>query len=224
VAPLTVKAIIFDLDGTLVDSNIDFQKMKNRSIPFLESSGVKQGILSEKMTNYDIKKHSTKYLKRVGVQDSETKYLFQEVAKIINKIELEALETVQLIKDVEETLKELRRRQYKLGIVTRGCRDYVDAILKRLDLEKFFDAILARDDVENPKPDPEHPQKLMELLKVKPFETLLVGDRPIDDGNCAQNAGVKFVWFNKLRVKNSSTIKPDYEIESFIELLSILTK
>jgi HAD superfamily hydrolase (TIGR01549 family) len=224
VARLTVKAIIFDLDGTLVDSAIDFQKMKRRSIPFLESSGVKQGILTEEMTNYEIKMRSIEYLKRIGIQNCETECLFQEITKIINKIELEALDTIKLVKDGEETLNELKRRRYKLGIVTRGCRDYVDAILKRLRLVEFFDAILARDDVEKPKPDPEHPKKLMELLKVKPSETIFVGDRPIEDGACAHKAGVKFVWFNKKSLINSTTIKPDYEIESLTDLLSILTK
>jgi phosphoglycolate phosphatase len=219
---MTLKAIIFDFDGTLVDSDIDYRKMKRRSIALLEASGVKRGMLSEDLLNYKIGRRSTEYLKRKGVPDEKIQILFHKIAEIMNEIELEAVETVKPVDGVEETLKELKKRKLKLGIVTRGCREYVNEILQKLSYEPLFDAVLARDDVSKPKPEPEHPLQLMKILKVKPSETILVGDHPVLDALCAQNAGIKFVLFNKQRSKHTSTIKPDYEIESFSKLLEIV--
>jgi phosphoglycolate phosphatase len=187
----TLKAILFDLDGTLIDSEIDFQKMKRRTIRFLEVSGVKEGLLSEDMLNYDIENLALQHMRRNGVSEQEIEKIFHMVSEIMNEVELEALENVKIMDGVVDTLETLKKRGLKLGILTRGCREYVDGILRKFNLERLIDAVAARDDVSNPKPNPEHPRYLMEIIGVKPSETLLIGDHPMD-ALCARNVGIRY--------------------------------
>jgi len=84
----------------------------------------------------------------------------------------------------------------KLGLMTRSCREYAEKILERFNLRKYFDVIIARDDVENPKPDPSHAIKLLKLLNVSADEALFIGDH-WSDAECAKRSGLRFVWFKR---------------------------
>lgn len=186
-----MKAVIFDLDGTLVDSKIDFRKMKRKNIRLLEASGVEPGLLTEEMLNYDIERRAIEDLRTRGVPEEKIQRVFQKVAEIMSEIELEAIEDVKLLDGVVETLEKLKRLGLKIGIITRSCREYTNRILKKFELEGMIDAVAARDDILKPKPDPEHPRYLMKILGVKPSETVLIGDHPMD-ALCAKNVGLKF--------------------------------
>lgn len=217
-----VCAIIFDLDGTLVASIIDFQKMKTRVISFLEQSGVQAGLLNTALLNQDIEARAQAFLRNHGTTNNEIHTIFTEVTKIMNVIELEAIETVQPYLDAEEVLQHVSNLGFQLGVITRGCREYAEKALEKAQLHQFFTAIVARDEVTHPKPHPEHPQLLLKRLKVNPSETLLVGDSQTDI-LCAQNYSMRSVWINR---HNSNlphdTPRPDYEIISLIDLLDIV--
>jgi len=191
-----LKAVIFDLDGTLIDSKIDFRKMKRRNIRLLEASGVEKGLLTEEMLNHDIEKRAIEDLRKKGVSEEEIQRVFQKVAEIMSEVELEAIEDVKLLDGVVETLEKLKKIGLKIGIITRSCREYANRILEGFELERLIDALAARDDVLKPKPDPEHPRYLMKILGVKPSETVLIGDHPID-ALCAKNVGMRFFLIPK---------------------------
>jgi len=191
-----LKAVIFDLDGTLIDSKIDFRKMKRKNIRLLEASGVEQGLLTEEMLNYDIERRAIEDLRTKGVSEEEIQRVLQKVAEIMSEIELEAIEDAKLLDGVMETLEKLKRLGLKIGIITRSCREYTNKILEKFELERLIDAVAARDDVSKPKPDPEHPRYLMKLLGVKPSETVLIGDHPMD-ALCAKNVRMRFFLIPK---------------------------
>lgn len=193
---MILKAVIFDLDGTLIDSKIDFPKMKRRNIKLLEAAGVEQALLTEKMLNYDIERQAIEELRTKGASEKEIQRIFQKVAETMNEVEIDAITDAKLVDGVTGALDKLKRLGLKIGIITRSCREYANKILKKFELERFVDAVAARDDVLNPKPNPEHPQYLMEALDVKPSETVLIGDHPMD-ALCAKNAGIRFFLVSK---------------------------
>ena len=223
IALQSIRAIIFDLDKTLIDSTIDFQKMKTRVISFLEQLGVPPGLLNTALLNQDIEARAQAFLRDHGTTPHEIRMIFTRVTKIMNDIELEAIETVQPYLDAVETLQRLSDQGFKLGIITRGCREYAEKALAQAQLHQFFTAIVARDEVAHPKPDPEHPQLLLKRLKVNPAETLLVGDTPTDI-LCAHNHHMRCVWINRQNSNLPHRMpRPDYEITCLTDLVSIVT-
>ena len=113
----------------------------------------------------------------------------------MNEVELESLDEASIISGVPETLKALRERGLKIGLMTRSCREYAEKILEKFNLRKYFDVVIARDDVENPKPDPAHAMRILDLLDVSADETLFIGDH-WSDMECAKRSGLKFVLFS----------------------------
>lgn len=218
---LTLKAVIFDLDGTLINSAIPFKKMKSRIIKHLEDAGVTRGLLDEEMMNFEITSKAVEDLKSKGFSQQFIKKTLDEVSKIMNEVELESLDDASLIPNVPETLKALKNRGLKLGLMTRSCREYAEKILSKFNLRKYFDVIIARDEVENPKPDPSHAIKLLEFLNVSAGEVLFVGDH-WSDAECARRSGLKFILFGQekgnSRIKDLSILK----IKNMKEILRII--
>jgi HAD superfamily hydrolase (TIGR01549 family) len=189
---LHLKAVIFDLDGTLINSVIPFKEMKRMIIKRLEAIGVTHGLLNDEMLNFDIAQNALQDMQNKGFTQQRIQQAFDEVSEIMNDFELKSIGKATLIRGVPETLKALKTRKIKLGVMTRSCREYAEKLLAKFGLRNFFDAVVARDDVTNPKPDPEHAFYMLRLLGVSPQEALYVGDH-WSDAECARRAGLKFV-------------------------------
>ena len=217
-----LRAVIFDLDGTLVKSTIAFPKMKTLVISYLEQSGVQQGLLNTGLLNQDIEARARAYFQDHKIPDTEIRRIFTTVTQIMNNIELEAIETVQPFPDAVETLQQVSELGFKLGVLTRGCREYAEKALAKVQFQQFFTAIAARDEVNYPKPNPEHSQLLFKRLKVHPSETLLVGDSQTDLLS-AYNSNMRCVWINRQNSNLPPNIpEPDYELSSLIHLPEIV--
>jgi HAD superfamily hydrolase (TIGR01509 family) len=218
-----LRAIIFDLDGTLINSTIAFHKMKTLVISFLEQSGVQQGWLNTGLLNQDIEARARTYFHDHKIPDTEIARIFTTVTQIMNDVELEAIETVQPYPDANETLQHVSELGSILGILTRGCREYAEKALVKVQFQRFFTAIAARDEVSYAKPDPEHSQLLLTRLKVHPSETILVGDSQTDLLS-AYNSNMRCVWINRQSSNLPPNIpRPDYELSSLTYLPEIVT-
>ncbi len=191
-----MKAVIFDLDGTLINSTIPFKKMKSKIIQHLERKGVTPGLLNDGMLNFEITGKAEEDYRRRGISEEEIRGTLRQVSQIMNRFELESLDNATLVEDVPETLTHLKAKGFKLGIMTRSCREYAQRILDKFGLGEFFDAVVARDDVEAPKPNPKHAFHLLGLLAVPAEEALYVGDH-WSDGECARKAGLRFVLLRR---------------------------
>lgn len=134
-------------------------------------------------------------------------------------------ELVEEYETVYETVQELKKQGYKIGIVTTKARQTVEMGLKLSKLDQFFDVVVTIDDVEHVKPHPEPLQKALKLLDAKPEETLMVGDNHHDIVG-GQNAGTKTVavsWTLKGRAYLEA-YKPDYVLDKMSDLLPILSR
>lgn len=182
--------VIFDLDGTLIHSRIDFPRMKERIIAYLDSlnaipEGVNSGMLVteivESAVNY-LKLHKRSLL-RTAVQGIE---------RIMDEVEMESLKFASPIRGVKTALRSLRSRGIKLGVLTRSCREYALKSLEKTGLMDLIGYLVARGDTPKPKPNPEAALKLAEKMNLSPREVLMVGDHALDAA-CAKKAGMAFL-------------------------------
>jgi len=191
-----MKAVVFDLDGTLINSVIQFERMKQMMIAYLEGVGVSPGLLSDQMLNFEITGKATEDLSAKGATDEQIATFLARVSEIMNQVELESVDRAVATEGAREALGDLKAKGLKLGVMTRGCREYAESVLSRLGLREYFDAVVARDDVDKPKPNPEHAFHLLSLLSVSAEDVLYVGDH-WSDAECASQAGLGFVFFRR---------------------------
>jgi len=191
-----LKAVIFDLDGTLINSAIPFKKMKRLVIRYLEDAGVTRGLLNDEMLNSEITSLAAKDLKVRGFPERYIKRVLNGVSDLMNRVEIESLDAASLIDGVPEILRSLKERGFRIGLLTRSCREYAEKILRRFNIRGYFDAILARDDVEYPKPNPTHALELLKLLNVSVRDAIFIGDH-LSDMECAVKSGMKFILFRR---------------------------
>ena len=185
------KAFMFDLDGTLIKSAVDFIKLKRETIRRLSELGIDTTGLSERMRSYEIMAH-------VRELDSQRKLrlpysmIVAEVTNVWNRVEIETVDKTEKIPGTDDALRTLKSRKIGVGVITRGCRAYAYEALRVAQLLPFVDIIVGRGDTEEAKPSPEPLLRAMASLGVGHHETVMVGDT-VEDATCARAAGVLFV-------------------------------
>ncbi|MFC0187456.1 pyrophosphatase PpaX [Fictibacillus aquaticus] len=130
---------------------------------------------------------------------------------------------VEEFEGVFETVEELYKKGYKLGIVTTKMRNTVEMGLKLVGLDKFFSTVVTLDDVQRAKPDPEPVQKALTLLLSSPEKAIMVGDSKYDI-LAGKNAGTKtagVAWTIRGQ-EYLQQFEPDVMLDSMTDLLNYL--
>lgn len=199
-----IRAVIFDLDDTLIRSRIDYAGVKRSLISFFVSHGVEPHLLNENMLNLEIFRAAGESLRSKNLPEELIRRVFEGAKAILDNYELKALDGVRLMEGALDALDALKRMGLKIGIVTNSCREYTVRVIEMFSLNKYVDAFVTRDDVSNLKPDPEHLLKALEALGVPASEAVFIGDHWID-AVCAERANVRFILLRNERWKFKET-------------------
>jgi HAD superfamily hydrolase (TIGR01549 family) len=188
----TVKAVIFDLDDTLVESTVNFPKFKHLVIERIASYGEDEKDYGLGETIVAIINRFEERMAKKGVPEKEIGRRLAELDKIMDSVEMERVSETVAYDGAAKLLGLLRKNGIRVGILTRGCREYAASALAKTKLAALVDEVECRNSETKAKPNPEAYLKLVAALGVRKDETIFVGDHPID-GQCAANAGVPFV-------------------------------
>jgi putative hydrolase of the HAD superfamily len=137
--------------------------------------------------------------------------------------------TLKKLPDLDEVLTELKKKGYKLGIITNtvtSTEEHVRQALRKIDVEKYFDVIATSVDIGHEKPDERIFMTAMRKLKVKPAEAVMVGNRisaDIAGGNRMGMKTILFRWNRRYPEKMTSPEEqPTCTIRSLRELPIVL--
>jgi HAD superfamily hydrolase (TIGR01549 family) len=186
---MTIKAVVFDLDGTIASFNLDYMIVRADVRGFLIKNGVPGSILSTSESIFEMLKKAEVSLRNNGKSQKAVDEVRHKALAIAEKYELEAAKTTDLTAGVVETLRFLKKMGLKIGLCTINSQKSTDYILKRFGIIGFFDAVISRNKVRHVKPSGEHLETTLEALEVNPREAILVGDG-ITDMQCARELKV----------------------------------
>lgn len=165
-------AVVFDFDGTLADTQINFAAIRAR----LREYFVALRCWEEGLAQRYILEMIESVCSRLSVERAFQ--VRQQSMAIVHEEETTACRQAALYPGVAEALRELDRRGYALGIFTRNSRASCELVLSRHPLP--YSVLLTRDDVERVKPDPQHLKDILSRLGCPANRAVVVGDHPSD--------------------------------------------
>ncbi|MDA3931619.1 MAG: HAD-IA family hydrolase [Tenericutes bacterium] len=211
-----INAVLFDLDGTMVDSNqilIDsFSHTFNHFFPKIAYT-------------YD------DYIHMIGPTLEETfSKLEKDTEKVQNMIRFfreyyktNEYASITIYPNLIDTLKALKEMGIQSGIVTTKFKESALPSIDYFELHKYIDVYVYLDDIKNPKPDAEPIHYAISHLK-NPKQMIIIGDNPSDiyAGKNANILTCGVEW--SLKKKQLKSANPDFWLTDFNQLIPIINK
>ncbi|NCT38600.1 HAD family hydrolase [Bacillus sp. EB93] len=215
-----IKAVIFDLDGTLLNRD----------------ESVKQYIDNqyERLNKWVSHIPKEKYIKRFIELDNRG-YVWKDKVyqQLIGEFDITGITWEGLLQDyisqfksncvpfpnLVSMLEELRSKNLVLGMITNGKGQFQMDNIEALGIKHYFQTILVSEWEGIKKPDPQIFKRALEKLNVSPNESLFVGDHPENDVKAAQNVGMKGIWKKDFQWNN---VDADFIVDDLAELPLII--
>ena len=211
------RGMIFDLDGTLVDSyaalaesinharrTLGYEDLEATRIRSFVGDGVER-LLCRAFESNEVPEHA--------------RSLFE------NHYDMICSESSRLLEHVEATLLDLESQGIVMSVCTNKPTYFSQKILEALGAGRHFVAVVGPDLAKARKPDPRHVLTALEPLRLPGSDVLFVGDMPVDVA-AARNAGidVAVVSTGSATVEELRDTRPDFFLESFSDLLGFVSR
>lgn len=216
-----VKAVMFDLDGTLVDSAPDLTEAARRMLADLGEPPRDD----DEVTNFVGKGMQVlvERLLSVGRAPASAERVQEALAVFLRHYEVTNGQRTRSYPHVESVLALLHQRGLRMGCVTNKPEAFTRPLLEKVGLLRFMDSIVGGDTLPQRKPAPEPLWHACALAGVAPVDTLMVGDSG-NDALCARNAGIPVVLmtYGYNEGVPVDTVDCDGLVSSFLELPGLI--
>lgn len=212
-----IKAVIFDMDGVIIDSEPDhirFEQQLFKSLGFnvsLEYHNKFVGTTSYYMWNDLKNKYSLKNTVEELVKNDRDKYYNY----------LCSLEKLEPIKGVRELIKFLHDRGYKLAVASSSPLNVIERVVKLLALDEYFDYLVTGDFVKRSKPAPDVFLYAAEKLGVKPNQCIVIEDSS-NGVSAAKEAGMLCIGYKNLNSGDQNLNPADLILDDFMEKQKVI--
>lgn len=232
------KVIIFDMDGTLIDSSgvwddadraVCKKLLGDDKADTSDAPNVRNKILANCKTN-DIYIEYCQFLKEKYNSDLSANEILQLRHDIVD---VKIINNVEYKQDADKVLKYLKENGYKLVIASITTNREIEMyknqnqnIIQKADFKEIFDLILTKDDVDRVKPDPDIYNKIMEKLGVTPNDCFIFEDS-LTGILAAKNAGIDVAAIYDIhQEENREKIneQSNYQFDNWKEVLKIIEK
>jgi phosphoglycolate phosphatase len=215
----TVDCVLFDLDGTLVETNIDFALMKRE----MTALAVQAGMAASDVDGLDILgviRSAVEFLTGQGRPDDAAQ-LRRRAMSILEQIELRHARDTREIPFAKDTTDRIRACGIGVGVVTRNCRRASELSLSIAGIHA--DVLVCREDSLNHKPHPEPILLALSMLDADPRSSIMVGDH-IMDVQAGRAAGMKTIALLRERRPRDffDDVRPDFVACSLAEVLDAI--
>lgn len=230
---MSIKAVLFDVDDTLLDFPFAERQAVRACFGFLHMGHCSDEMLERYSTiNREYwKKLELGQMTKAQILVARFRDLFSEYGLDVTKAEdfnaeyqVRLGDYVAFHNGALELLEALKGKVW-LAAVTNGTKVAQTKKLLTSGLNQCFDGIFISEDVGFEKPSPLFFQRVFEQMPetLSKEEILIVGDSLSSDIQGGVNAGIKTCWYNPKNTKNSTGLKPDYEIHELSKVLDIIT-
>ncbi len=218
------KVILFDLDGTLVDSAPDLALAVNHMLETLEREPFHADTIRSWVGN------GAQTLVKRGlsgssvIDDDIDPELFTQALDVFLDFYADNLcVTTVTYPKVVATLRELKAKGYRLALVTNKPYDFIEPLLEGLEMTDLFELCLGGDSLAKKKPDPLPLLHICERLNVNGSECVMVGDSKNDIlAATAANMHSIGVTYGYNYNEHISHYEPDHVVERFDEIIALI--
>lgn len=211
-----IKAVIFDMDGTMIDT----ERIKENGWKY--AGKCLEIEIDDEILN-QIRGTNKKYIREIFSKKFNT-INFEELYQLREKFIEENIETngIKMKKGLMVILNFLKDNNYKIAVASSSHEKTIKKYLEKMNILEYFDVIVGGDMVENGKPDPEIYLKSIDLLKI-PKEQCIGVEDSINGILSVYNAGIKPVMIPDLeqpteKIKNILYMKLD-SLDEIIEVI-----
>ncbi|MCK9336701.1 MAG: HAD family hydrolase [Arcobacteraceae bacterium] len=179
--------IIFDMDGTLVDSGDAITNTINHVRSHINMKPLEKNYLLENLNNPNI--NSAEFFYNTPAFTKKQTELFEKYYYQACVVDLKVYD------GIIDLLEKLKQNNFKLSVATNAHTPFAIKMLTHLQIDSFFSTIIGADMVERSKPHPDMIIKTMTQLNNDPCQTILIGDSH-KDSIAAKNANIDSILVN----------------------------
>jgi len=210
---LNLKAVIFDMDGVILDSEPIYYQIETK---FFRNLGIS---ISDEEYHTFVGLSMIEMWRRIK-NNHNLKEVIGALVKSNNKVVFQYFsnsENLQPTPFLEQFIQNLLEKNIKLAVASSSSKKLIKVILEKLMLKKYFEICVSGNEVKNGKPAPDVFLHTANLMKVIPKECLVIEDST-NGVKAAKSAGMKCVGFQNFNSGNQDLSDADMIISSFLGL------